>query len=185
MELDLYLNHFHLLLEVIPKDFQKKTLVSLKPVEAGASADWTGTYTPPVKDQGYCGSCWAFSATEQIESDAMRVFKDSNPDFDFQLAPQQITSCDEYDGGCNGGNIESAYRYVEEVRGLENEKDYPYVDGLGVSDHSIVSSRGTSKCDSMPIKEKVCVWRGEGMHARTTSCAVDSHHTQIPKCTPT
>ena len=41
---------------VIPKDFQKKNLVSLKPVEAGTSADWTGTYTTPVKDQGYCGS---------------------------------------------------------------------------------------------------------------------------------
>jgi C1A family cysteine protease len=117
--------------------------------------DWAGVLTTDVKDQGYCGSCWAFSATEQIESDAMRVFKDSNPDFDFQLAPQQITSCDEYDGGCNGGNTETAYRYVEEVRGLENEKDYPYVDGLGVSDHSIVSSRGTSKCDAAPIKEKV------------------------------
>ena len=39
----------------------------------------------------------------------------------------------------------TSYTHTQ-VRGLENEKDYPYVDGLGVSDHSIVSSRGTSKC---------------------------------------
>ena len=82
-----------------------------------------------MKDQGYCGSCWAFSATEQIESDALRVLQASNADVDFVLAPQQITSCDEYDGGCGGGNTETAYKYVEEVKGLMNEKDYAYTSG--------------------------------------------------------
>ena len=83
--------------------------------------DWTGTLTTPVKDQGYCGSCWAFSATEQIESDAMRVLGSS-----YILSPQQITSCDQVSGGCDGGFTESAYEYVRLNGGIEQDSDYPY-----------------------------------------------------------
>ena len=61
------------------------------------SQDWSGQYTTPVKDQGHCGSCWAFSAVEQIESDAMRTMG-----FSGTLSVQQVNSCDTRDGGCNG-----------------------------------------------------------------------------------
>ena len=108
--------------------------------------DWTGELTTDVKDQGYCGSCWAFSATEQIESDALRVLKDENPDVDYVLAPQQITSCDEHDGGCGGGNTETAYKYVEEVKGLMNEKDYAYTSG---------ESGNTGSCKAKAWKEVI------------------------------
>lgn len=54
-----------------------------------------GTYTTPVKDQGYCGSCWAFSVTEQLESDSMRTLGT-----DYILSPQQLVSCDSSDAGC-------------------------------------------------------------------------------------
>jgi len=91
-----------------------------------ASIDWRskGVVTP-VKDQGRCGSCWAFSATEAIESYAKMSGKYSL----IQLSPQQINSCDRNDGGCNGGNTETAYRYVKSVGGLERESDYPYTSG--------------------------------------------------------
>ena len=100
----------------------------IKPLEEGASVkqDWTGIYTTPVKDQGYCGSCWAFSATEQIESDYMREHGEEEI-----LSAQQVTSCTKYifGGGCNGGYTENAFEYAE--GGLELDSDYPYTSGKG------------------------------------------------------
>merc|ERR1712066_374124 len=93
---------------------------------SAASVDWRSrspSILTPVKDQGQCGSCWAFSATEQIETDvAMATGKL------YSLSPQQITSCDEVDDGCNGGNTETAYEYVAK-HGLETESAYPYTSG--------------------------------------------------------
>jgi C1A family cysteine protease len=67
-------------------------------ITSDSLVDWTGVYTTPVKDQGYCGSCWAFSATEQIESDAMRTLGT-----EYVLSPEQIVECDTADSGCRGG----------------------------------------------------------------------------------
>jgi C1A family cysteine protease len=88
----------------------------------------TGIYTTPVKDQEQCGSCWAFSATEQIESDIMRTLNTT-----FVLSPQQITSCDRTAMGCGGGWTEHAYNYVTRAGGIELAHDYPYHSGKGVT----------------------------------------------------
>jgi C1A family cysteine protease len=85
-----------------------------------------GKYTTPVKNQGSCGSCWAFSATEQIESDAMRKLGVS-----YVLSPQQITSCDTTSQGCNGGWTEHAFNYVKRAGGIERESAYPYTGTTG------------------------------------------------------
>jgi len=88
--------------------------------------DWTGVYTTPVKNQGYCGSCWAFSATEQIESDSMRTLGTS-----YILSPEQITQCATKAYGCNGGWTEVAYGYVKSAGGIVTEENYPYTSYLG------------------------------------------------------
>jgi len=90
--------------------------------------DWVskGAVTP-VKDQGRCGSCWAFSATAAIESYAKLSGK-----YGLEvLSAQQINSCDKRDGGCNGGNTETAYEYVKGAGGIEKNSDYPYTSGGG------------------------------------------------------
>jgi len=94
---------------------------------ATSAIDWrskTPAVLTPVKDQGQCGSCWAFSATEQIETNtAMATGKL------LTLSPQQITSCDKVDQGCGGGNTETAYAYVQKAGGIEPNTDYPYASG--------------------------------------------------------
>jgi hypothetical protein len=88
--------------------------------------DWrTQGALTPIKDQGQCGSCWAFGATAAIESYGKITGK-----YPLQpLAPQQITSCDKTSYGCQGGWAEHAFNYVVSAGGIELESSYPYVSG--------------------------------------------------------
>jgi C1A family cysteine protease len=96
--------------------------------------DWRdkGAITP-VKDQGQCGSCWAFSAVEEIESMEFMAGRPLQV-----LAPQQVVSCDKGgkwgDDGCNGGWTEGAFEYVQTAGGIETEANYPYKSGASGQD---------------------------------------------------
>jgi cathepsin F len=86
------------------------------------SIDWRtlGAVTD-VKDQGQCGSCWAFSATANIEG---QWFLKNGELVSF--AEQQFVDCDKIDEGCDGGLMTNAFDYLEGVKGLETLKEYPY-----------------------------------------------------------
>lgn len=109
---------------------------SLSCLVSGSVCDWTGIYTTPIRNQGSCGSCWAFSAAEQIESDAIRLLGygggpgtvSAPVSSTAWLSTQQITSCDKVDYGCNGGNTETAFAYIKSTP-IETESGYPYADG--------------------------------------------------------
>jgi C1A family cysteine protease len=91
------------------------------PGQAPTSWDWRSKgVVSAVKNQEQCGSCWAFSATEGVES-AWAMAGHTVP----VLAPQQIVDCDTQDAGCNGGDLPTAFAYVHK-EGLEGESDYPY-----------------------------------------------------------
>jgi len=90
-------------------------------LSAVSSVDWRkkGAVTP-VKDQGDCGSCWAFSATEEIESALFMKTGQLK-----QLSTQQVISCDKQDNGCDGGDTVTAYHYVKKAGGIDTASDYP------------------------------------------------------------
>merc|ERR1711988_1524775 len=78
----------------------------------------------PVKDQGRCGSCWAFDGVEMLESDYSIRFGEL-----YDLSTQQVTSCDPYDGGCAGGNAVNAWAYANSTGGVEPASFYAYTSG--------------------------------------------------------
>lgn len=111
------------------------------------SLDWTesGAVTP-VKDQGSCGSCWAFSAVAAIESAYFLKTHTLK-----QFSEQQLVSCDKRDSGCSGGIMTSAMNWTISNGGLCYEQDYKYVSG-----HTQVNEECATNCKvdvhSRPVK---------------------------------
>ena len=85
-----------------------------------ASINWTSKFLP-VRDQGDCGSCWAFSTVGAIEGNRA-ITKGNNA----YISPQELVDCDTKTNlGCDGGWATSAFNFVM-AKGLALESNYPY-----------------------------------------------------------
>jgi C1A family cysteine protease len=85
--------------------------------------DWTsqGAVTP-IKNQGQCGSCWAFSTTGALEG-LSKIAYGSLQSF----SEQQLVDCSGKYGNmaCNGGLMDNAFKFVRD-NGIVHEDEYPY-----------------------------------------------------------
>ncbi len=81
----------------------------------------------PVKNQGPCGSCWAFSAVGALESKiAIRTGKLT------RLSEQMTVDCSSSNYGCRGGYMHTAFEDIGKMNGLSGEEDYPYAAQKGL-----------------------------------------------------
>ena len=88
---------------------------------APRSVDWSAKGAlSAVKDQGSCGSCWAFSTTEGVESAVFQATGKLPP----ALSTEQLVDCEKQDDGCDGGDIPEAVRYLKR-KGMATATDYP------------------------------------------------------------
>jgi len=80
-----------------------------------------------IRDQGQCGSCWAFGAVESLEDRFCIITSGS---INVQLSEQSMVSCDKSDYGCQGGYLQNAWTFLEKT-GATTEACQKYVSGTG------------------------------------------------------
>jgi C1A family cysteine protease len=124
---------------VDPETFQyeRYEMDLLSQVRALPSA-YTGYYTS-VKNQGNCGSCWAFSMTAEVESTAKRLTGTT-----YNLSEQYVLNCTSSSWGCNGGNFN--YKTFISPDGARLESCLPYT-----------AKKGTCK-KTCPIVYQISGW---------------------------
>ncbi|MGH0172800.1 UNVERIFIED_CONTAM: hypothetical protein FKN15_064003 [Acipenser sinensis] len=127
---DLTSEEFTVMLGLFQKNTGRAAVLSAEQLRTTASKlnlnsiDYrTKGYITPVKEQGECGSCWAFTAAGALEG---QMFKKTGKLE--SLSVQNLIDCSRPQGnyGCLGGLMDGAYKYMLASNGIQSEASYPY-----------------------------------------------------------
>lgn len=149
------------------------------------TVDWCSTTNSknankctPIKNQGACGGCWAFSATETVES-GIAIDNNATP---VEYSPQQLISCSSAYGnaGCNGGWYYWAWNYMQ-TYAQETEASYPYsnasysfgITGTCLYNASLGVVKTASPTDYYRVGTSVSEIQ-DAINARPVSIAIDA-----------
>jgi len=106
--------------QIATKPKLNATLFDHTKYQVDEAIDWRDSADLTVKDQGQCGSCWAFSTTGSLEGQLLLKQKSKT-----LLSEQELVDCSTVNAGCEGGNMEYAFDYIRQ-NGLSSEEDYRY-----------------------------------------------------------
>jgi C1A family cysteine protease len=120
---------------------------------AGVLIDWSA-YSGPVRFQGFCGACYAFSTVDTFSSH-LAIHRYG---FFYQLSVQQVIDCADngLTFGCYGGYLEGALTYIQ-MQGILSETAYPFSSGDKGFSNKCQRQGGTFKVQSfLPLQEGAC-----------------------------
>ena len=121
--------------EILKGQIQRQGLLIYKPntnkindvPQVRTKIDWKGLFNP-ARQQGGCGSCWAFASTSALEANWWKLNQSQKK---ITLAPQQLVDCNKENYGCGGGWYKPAFDYILK-EGIVEEGNYEYLGENGI-----------------------------------------------------
>ncbi len=134
------------------KEESASIAISEATTELPSTFDWRNkdgqNWMTSVKNQGSCGSCWAFADIGGVE--AQYNIANNNPDIDLNLSEQDLVSCCSVCGSCSGGYLEYGLDYIQ-YTGVIDEDCFPY---------SATNELCSNRCSDWENRlTKICDWK--------------------------
>jgi len=154
-----------------------------------ASLDWRNkdghNWVTPIKNQGDCGSCWAFSVVGTEESQILIGLNKPALRSSMDLSEQFVVSCNESNYGCCGGYTDLASNFLRDT-GTPDEACFPYYSSGYCDDDDVSHTLPCSdRCSNWVDRtKKICgwTWVNEGQNVSRTALKNGLNHSPLSVC---